>query len=431
MFSWAAPVTSNKYWVMVFGSSPSLGRFVCVSDVFEIPTPTLPGYDASKIAGRVVAGDFNGDGIKNEFAAFYDLGAGNSRIDIWSGWPTYTRVVATMIPAVYDATQITGRVVTIDDQGVLPSSMDGIDDIAAFYDNGVAGISLDYWVSGPPGTFTLYSTPLGAFTDAASLTDHVVALDLDAASRRNDIAIAYNLPGFASLQFAVFRRLNNVAPTFVPPGLPFFGPAVLWTDGTMTASSIVGKIVAGDFSGTNRDNVAMFYGDTTLNIWAPAGPFTSWATPTFTPVWTRAGYGAENIGQRIVAGNFLPDDGNYPGDEIVAFYDRGPCNTRVHKWQLRSGSGFFFTDRAWEQSLQNGSGILISDFYESEKITGRLVVGNLAPVGSPDTHDDLCGMYDTGGGHMRMQIWRGGANFRLTDNLDYDGYAAILGWWQE
>lgn len=92
----------------------------------------LNSYDAKNVTGRVVSGDFNGDGFF-DIATFYDYGNSKTTIHVFksdgnefnsqgtNGWLTLNS---------YDATKITGRVVSGDFDG------DQLMDLAALYDYG-------------------------------------------------------------------------------------------------------------------------------------------------------------------------------------------------------------------------------------------------------------------------------------------------------
>ena len=125
---------------------------------------TLDGYDPDKIIGRVVSGDFDGDGEWDDIAAFYDYGNGETRIHVWlktgssflyqysTGWWNSTG---------YSADKITHRVVSGD------FDKDGkVDDIAAFYDYGEGNTRIHVWLSNGSG-FT-YQSSVGWWTSNPS-----------------------------------------------------------------------------------------------------------------------------------------------------------------------------------------------------------------------------------------------------------------------
>lgn len=157
------------------------------------------GYHAGQITGRVVSGDFDRDGVWNDIAAFYDYGNGQTRIHVWRGngssfsyaggngwWSTYG----------YTASKITGRVVAGD------FDRDGhADDIAAFYDYGSNQTRMHVWESKTNFWGTLqeefdYQGGYGWWNvsgyNANMLTGKIGAGNVDEDNRFNDIIGLYD-----------------------------------------------------------------------------------------------------------------------------------------------------------------------------------------------------------------------------------------------
>ena len=149
------------------------------------------GYNADLIQGRVVSGDFDHDGVKNDIAAFYDYGNSETRIHTWrsngnafqyynsSGWWSTTG---------YDANKITNRVVSGD------FDADGRkDDIAAFYDYSNGTSRIHVWQS--TGSNLSYSGGQGLWDEvyeSSKITNRVVAGDFDSDGKLDDICAFYD-----------------------------------------------------------------------------------------------------------------------------------------------------------------------------------------------------------------------------------------------
>ncbi|MCH2226029.1 MAG: T9SS type A sorting domain-containing protein, partial [Crocinitomicaceae bacterium] len=133
------------------------------------------GYQAQRITGRVVSGDFDHDKKVNDIVAFYDYGGGNT---VAHGWNSngdefiYKGVNGywQSAPSYYDVNQITGRVVSGDfnnDNHYLFPSNERVDDIAAFYQMSSNETNLHVWTqnrnelvySGPQGWWKYCQDP--------------------------------------------------------------------------------------------------------------------------------------------------------------------------------------------------------------------------------------------------------------------------------
>jgi YD repeat-containing protein len=164
------------------------------------------------MTGRVVSGDYNGDG-KDDIAAFYEYGSFETGVSVWlsngnsfvyqgdNGWWRSDG---------YSASRVTYRIVSTD------FNDDGKDDIAAFYDYGNNTTRIHVWISS--GTEFQYqwsngwwSSNIGAYT-ASSITGRVVAGDYNG-DGKGDISTLYNY-GNGYLRIHVWISLEE---TFIPP----------------------------------------------------------------------------------------------------------------------------------------------------------------------------------------------------------------------
>ncbi|WP_431167249.1 T9SS type A sorting domain-containing protein [Tenacibaculum halocynthiae] len=153
----------------------------------------LNGYDPDKITGRVVSGDFDGDGDWDDIAAFYDYGNGETRIHVWlltgssfsyqysTGWWNSTG---------YTAGRVTDRVVSGD------FDKDGkVDDIAAFYDYGNGETRIHVWLS--TGANFWYQSSYGWFVSSPNenfyadrVSKRVLSLNIDRKGENYDDIVA-------------------------------------------------------------------------------------------------------------------------------------------------------------------------------------------------------------------------------------------------
>jgi hypothetical protein len=154
-------------------------------------------YSASAITDRVVSGDFDGDGQKNEIAAFYNNGGNNTLLHVWK-WSLPNQagdpdgkfdMVTKWNTGGYNANKITGRVVSGNFNG------NGGDDIAAFYDYGNSNARIHTWLSS--GTNITYKGSNGWWKESNSgynvenITGRVVSGDFNE-DGKSDISAFYD-----------------------------------------------------------------------------------------------------------------------------------------------------------------------------------------------------------------------------------------------
>lgn len=154
-------------------------------------------YQASKIVG-MVAGDFNRDGYKDDIAVFYDYGNFKTTIHVWTSTGSSFNSPATAgwyTNNGYDATKIKGRVVSGD------FDRDGYkDDIAAFYDYGTWSTNIHVWQStgssfAGPSTAGWWSSTAYA---PSKITGRVISGDFNSDGVKDNIAAFYDYPSFST-----------------------------------------------------------------------------------------------------------------------------------------------------------------------------------------------------------------------------------------
>ncbi|MEI7595028.1 MAG: T9SS type A sorting domain-containing protein [Bacteroidota bacterium] len=221
------------------------------------------GYNANNIKGRVVSGDFDNDGFSDDIAAFYDYGASQTKIHVFTGQKTFfnysgTTLWCPLIGTGYNANNITDRVTSgdFDNDGKK-------DDIAAFYDYGNNETRIHIF-SGQKTFFNYaaagYWSAIGY--DATKVTGRVISGDFDKDGKKDDLAAFYDY-GNNETRIHVFSGQK----TFFN-----YSAAGYWANLGYNASSITGRIVSGDFINLNNQNdIAAFYdagsGDTRIHVW--------------------------------------------------------------------------------------------------------------------------------------------------------------------
>lgn len=178
-----------------------------------------------------------------------------------------------------------------------------------------------------------------------------------------------------------------------------------WNATGYNANRITGKVVSNDFNGDGKDDIAAFYdygsGKTKLHVWLSNGKSFNYQGQD--GWWNTTGYNSNMISDRVVTGDFNNDG---KGD-IAAFFDYGNSETRIHIW-TSSGSSF---------SYQSPDGWWKTTGYNANKITGRVAAGDF----NSDGKTDIAAFYDYGAGQTRIHIW-----LSTGSALNYQ---TANGWW--
>ncbi len=271
----------------------------------------------------------------------------------------------------------------------LPSTNDGLSDIATFYDYGSCTTRIHAFLS--TGSSFAYQGSGGWW---ASNSGSFCASSIKAATAgdfnndgKDDIAAFYDY-GSGGTGIWVFLNSGDS-----------FTPYYWWTADPSFSASSIKYVVSGNFGTDNYDDIAVFYGsgsDTTVYVFAATGSNFirySW--------WSSSGYSLSST-YGAASGDF-----DYDGDDDVAVvYDYGSDNTRIHVF-LATGSYFYYpSNYGWWQ----GSGYRASLVKHalSEKYNG----GGL---------EDLALFYDNPGSSVTIHAF-----LSTGSSFTYQGDG---GWW--
>lgn len=278
------------------------------------------GYYSENISDLTVSGDFDNDGYKDDIAAFYDYGSGETRIHTWLFNGTYNFFKYSgadgvwSTPAGYHVSKISARVLSGDFDN------DGFeDDIAALYDYGSKGTRIHVWYY-ESGKFE-YSGSLGKWSNdqyrAGNIAGRVVSGDFDHDGFKDDI-IAICDYGNNETRIHAWLSDGNY--------FKFEGVYGRWNSKIFNSDNIIEQIVCGDFDGDgNKGDLAAFYqkdnGELHLYSWISNG--IDFACNVDNSWWSSLGYSVDKIAGRIISGDF---DKYSNKSAITTFYDYSSQN---------------------------------------------------------------------------------------------------------
>ncbi|KYN79074.1 hypothetical protein A0J52_07310 [Clostridium sporogenes] len=344
------------------------------------------GYYSSKITGKVVSGDFNGDG-KQDVAAFYDNGMVNGKpstsLHTWISTGTsfgYKGSQGWWKSEGYDCNRIADKVISGDFNG------DGKDDIAAFYKVDDNTTNLHVWIS--TGSSFQYQYSQGWWNskgyNSDKISSRIVAGDFNG-DGKDDIAAFYKV-----------GDCNTNLHTWISTGSSFQYQYSQgwWNSNGYNSDQISNKVVAGDFNGDGKDDIAAFYKadayDTRLHTWMSTG--SSFQYKDSQGWWNSKGYNSDQISNRVVAGDFNGDG----KDDVAAFYKADAYDTRLNTW-ISTGSSFQYKDsKGW----WNSTG------YNPDQISNRVVAGDFNGDGSYD----VAAFYANGQASTSLHVWQSNAS---------------------
>lgn len=331
-------------------------------------TGDILNFDASRVKG-LVSGDFDHDGIENDILACYDHGNDVTKFYVWRSdgtkmvfdWDWYTNNQ-------FNANLVEGRFVSgdFDADGV-------VDDIAAIYDYGNNVMKILIWTStGSSMAYqgAWYSNPgSGPFGyNAQKIKGRVVAGDFDNDTKRDDLAVFYDYGG-GNTKIHVFRGNTT--------SMSYMGAWFTSAPGNFNANAITERVVSGNFDNDDYfDDIMVYYEYNNSQTKALLfksngssinGPFTWYDSQ-------QGNYNGQQIKGRVVAADF--DDDGYQ-DDVVAFYDQGNLETRMHYWRgdqnTFSGVWSLYNSGAGNFDANNITNLVVSGDFDHDNVIDDVI----------------------------------------------------------
>lgn len=332
-------------------------------------------FDYSKIQNRIVSGAFTHGNVTNAIssaAAFYDNGNGTTTIKLWTAYRTnviYTSNAWTSpTGSTFDATKITGRVVNgdFDNDGYM-------DDIAALYDYGNSVTKIHVWIGDGFGSFSHYiwwdSTPLGGYS-CAYIANRIVAGDFDHDGNIDDIAALFDYGGGA-MRIHVFKSNGN---SFAYQGASgWWSTPNGYSPSNINGRIVcINFNKSGLINHKNDDIVALYdygSGNVKAHIWASDGNSFSYYWR-----WEVSGYYASNVTGRLNEFQTSAGGNPQKCFDMSGLYYYGVATDKYYIWTNQNDQFSTSLDYLCSKSISIDNVEADSSAAESESITSEWII---------------------------------------------------------
>lgn len=299
-------------------------------------------YALDRVGDRVAAGDFDGDG-KDDIAAAMHMCDGTLRIHTWksSGTSFTYGGAAGFANDTLDPSAAAGRFVAGDFVGDKKS------ELALLYAPSGGGVAIKVF----PGGTTAWSVSSG-YT-LSQVGDRFVAGDFNG-DGKDDVATAYQYAD-GTFRFHVWLASGST--------LAYAGASGWYQSGQFALGPVAGRMVAGDFNGDGRDDIAMLrnHGTSGARLWVWTSTGSSFVLQSSS--WSvESGYALSNVGDRVAAAD-LDADGRA---DVIAAYQYSNGTFRYHVWK-GTGTGMAYG---------GATGWYTSGNFPLSRVNGRLVAGD-------------------------------------------------------
>jgi hypothetical protein len=240
---------------------------------------TSGAFDLTKVAGRLVMGDFNGDG-KAEPALVYDNGNGTMSIYHWVSDGTSFQPATTFVSGFFSLADVGDRVAAGDIDG------DGKDDIVMAYQLSNGTFSFYTWKGGTTLTVGGIWYTSGAF-DLTKVGGRMVLGDFNGDGKAEP-ALAYDLGG----TMRIYRWQSDGTS---------FARTTDYNSGAFSLADVGDRMAAGDIDNDGKDDIVMAY-----QLSNGAFSFYTWKNGNAAAqIWyTYSAFDLTNVAGRLVLGHW-------------------------------------------------------------------------------------------------------------------------------
>ncbi len=337
-------------------------------------------------SGARIKGDFNGDG-RDDLAMFYDYGGDNTGLFI-----AFNSATGLQAPVQVWSSGAGNWRWSFSKPTAGDFNGDGRSDIAVLYNYGNGNSALWVFYANTTGGFSAPVMKWWAGVNGFAWERSRIVAGNFTGDSKDDIGVLYDYSNDDTAMF-VFESSSFIL--LGGGSIPIISaPVMTWRSGAGNWRWAGSKVVAGNFGGDSRDEVAVFYdyGNEESGLWVmPNSASSNLGAPVFK--W-RSGVGNWSwANSQVVAGDF---DGNSYAD-VGVLYNYNNEDTGIFTLNTNATGVFISAPVSrWR------SGVGVWDWNRTKAVAGRFV--------GTDIRADIAAMYNFGNADTQVFTFAGQTN---------------------